>query len=68
MALTLVSLDVWAVTAVKGDWSGSGTSMIVGRCIGERSRGPMEVADRNAECVVSGKQTQSVPWMCANQR
>lgn len=29
MKLTLVSLEVCADTAVKGDWSGSGTSIIV---------------------------------------
>jgi hypothetical protein len=29
--LTRVSLEVCAVMAVKGDWSGSGTSMVKGR-------------------------------------
>lgn len=49
--LTRVSLEVWAVTAVKGDWSGSGTSMVKGEGGDEeRMRSPreMQIAVLNA--------------------
>lgn len=61
--LTLVSLEVCADTAVKGDWSGSGTSIIevwggVKREEWPEKR-PMQIAVLKA---CSGKQEQSVPY------
>lgn len=61
--LTLVSLEVCADTAVKGDWSGSGTSIfeVWGGVRSEEwpEKRPMQIAVLKA---CSGKQEQSVPY------